>query len=196
MPSYDTVLIQNGTNDSNEYGIIHGNNKIVLIKAGANGSYRGYNDRYLLMADWLHKNYGCTVICASNPDKNSFAAADRAVISRYIAEHHPEPCEYSYFGVSNGAYQGLVIATEYFQFKKMVMVNMPLFLNWHKIKNKLTEHAPLSITMVYGDRDPSFPYLPLLDRYRSETLDIRIIEGADHRFSERQEAFINLRELI
>ena len=61
------------------YGIIFGNEKIVFIKAGAGGDYRGYRDKYLKMAIRAHKRMGATVICASNPI-NSVSIDRRAIL--------------------------------------------------------------------------------------------------------------------
>ena len=38
-----------------EYGIIEGNNTIVFIKSGQNGSIYGYNNKYIKMAKRLNK---------------------------------------------------------------------------------------------------------------------------------------------
>ena len=49
------------------YHFVLGNEKIVFIKAGAGGSERGYEDKYIKMADRIHERSGATVITASNP---------------------------------------------------------------------------------------------------------------------------------
>ena len=49
------------------YHFVFGNEKIVFIKAGAGGSERGYEDKYIKMAERIHERTGATVICASNP---------------------------------------------------------------------------------------------------------------------------------
>ena len=49
------------------YGIVNGNNTIVFIKAGQDGSLYGYQDKYIKMAKRLNQKYGCSVICSSNP---------------------------------------------------------------------------------------------------------------------------------
>ena len=54
-----------------EYGIVEGNNTIVFIKAGQNGSLYGYQNKYIRMAKNVNKKYGCSVICSSNPLKRA-----------------------------------------------------------------------------------------------------------------------------
>ena len=50
-----------------DYGIVEGNNIIVFIKAGQNGSLSGYQNKYIKMARRINEKYGCSVICSSNP---------------------------------------------------------------------------------------------------------------------------------
>jgi aspartyl aminopeptidase len=63
---FDIVI----TKEEIEYGIIRGNETIVFIKAGAGGSYRGYDDKYLKMAIELHKKDGSTVVLNIGEDIN------------------------------------------------------------------------------------------------------------------------------
>ena len=62
------------------YGLIHGNDRIVIIKAGAGGSYTGFEEKYLRIARRLHDAYGCTVLSLSNYASDSFERGDVAVI--------------------------------------------------------------------------------------------------------------------
>ena len=41
-----------------DYGIVEGNDTIVFIKAGQNGSLYGYQNKYIKMAKRLNKKYG------------------------------------------------------------------------------------------------------------------------------------------
>ena len=70
-----------------EYGIIEGNNTIVFIKSGQNGSIYGYNNKYIKMAKRLNKKYKCTVICSSNPfDGNNPLDNAFTVIEKYTSK--------------------------------------------------------------------------------------------------------------
>ena len=46
---------------------IKGNEIIVLIKSGQNGSMYGYQNKYLNIAKTSNEKYNYTVICSSNP---------------------------------------------------------------------------------------------------------------------------------
>ena len=37
--------------------------------------------------------------------------------------------------------------------------------------------------MIYGSRDPSFPYVGMLDRVDSEVCSYRVMESVDHCFT-------------
>lgn len=176
-----------------EYGLIHGNDRIVIIKAGAGGSYIGYEEKYLRIAHRLREAHGCTVLCLSNYAGDSFARGDVAVIRELIAEMGGE-VELYYIGNSNGSTQGLLTATKYFDLRRMVLVNMPLMLNFHRIKEALTR-ADTEIRFVYGERDPSISYVPFLRNASAKEgslarTEIVTVDGADHNFAGMTDVFI------
>lgn len=178
-----------------ECGLIHGNNRIVIIKAGAGGNHIGHDEKYLKAARLLHDAYGCTVLCLSNYANDSFERGDVAVIRELIAEMGGE-VELYYVGNSNGSTQGLLTATKYFAFQRMVLVNMPLMLNFHRIKEALTR-ADTEIRFVYGEGDPSISYVPFLRNASAKEgslarAEIVTVDGADHNFAGMTDRFIEL----
>ena len=177
------------------YGLIHGNDRIVIIKAGAGGNCIGAEEKYLKMARLLHDTYGCTVLSLSNYANDSFERGDVAVIRELIAEMDGE-VELYYIGNSNGSTQGLLTATKYFAFRRMVLVNMPLMLNFHRIKEALTR-ADTEIRFVYGEKDPSISYVPFLRNASAKEgslarTEIVTVDGADHNFAGMTDVFIEL----
>ena len=186
-----TVVIEDGLQIG--YGLIHGNDRVVIVKAGAGGNCIGAEEKYLKMARLLHDTYGCTVLCLSNHANDSFERGDVAVIRELIVEMGGE-VELYYIGNSNGSTQGLLTATKYFAFRRMVLVNMPLMLNFHKIKAALTR-ADTEIRFVYGEGDPSISYVPFLRNASSKEgnlarAEIVTVGGADHNFAGMTDAFI------
>ena len=182
-----------------EYGLIHGNNRgchrVVIIKAGAGGSYIGYEEKYLKIARWLYETHGCTVLCLSNYASDSFERGDVTVIRELLAGMGGEIQLY-YVGNSNGSTQGLLDATQYFDFRRMVLVNMPLMMNFHKIKEALTR-ADTEIRFVYGEKDPSISYVPFLRNAGQKEgnlarVEIVTVKGADHNFAGMTDAFMEL----
>ncbi|MBE6845847.1 MAG: hypothetical protein E7508_09125 [Ruminococcus sp.] len=190
MMDFDKIIKQEFTDNIElEYGIIHGNENIVFIKAGAGGSFYGYEDKYLKMARLLNSINGCTVVCASNNDKTSFERYDVKIIQDFIAET-TAPKLY-YIGVSNGAVQGIMSAAEKYDFEHLLLINMPLMINYHKLMRKM-EQVGTRITFVYGEKDPSAFYVPMLQNRIKENVNIEIVPGADHQFKGMLDEFVNL----
>jgi pimeloyl-ACP methyl ester carboxylesterase len=178
-----------------EYGLIYGNNRVIIIKAGAGGSHIGYEEKYLKIARRLYETHGCTVLCLSNYASDSFERGDVAVIRELLAGMGGEIQLY-YVGNSNGSTQGLLNATQYFDFRRMVLVNMPLMMNFHKIKEALTV-ADTEIRFVYGEKDPSISYVPFLRNAGQKEgnlaqVEIVTVKGADHNFAGMTDAFMEL----
>ena len=179
-----------------EYGIIEGNSHVVFIKSGAGGNYLGSQEKYLKMARLLNEKYGCTVICASNPDRDSFTKCDLRLLSEYIETNIMDEPSLYFIGASNGAYQGLVTASKHFRFIKMILINMPLMINYHKSKAALDSLTDTEVLFVYGDLDPSFKYVPFLQTRYRDRFKIRIREGADHNFRGMIDEYIALADLL
>ena len=179
-----------------EYGIIEGNSQIVFIKVGAGSNYLGTEEKHLKMARLLNEKLGCTVICASNPDSDSFRKCDFRLLSEYIENCITDEPELYFIGSSNGAYQGLVFATRAFHFKKILLINMPLMLNYHKIKAALDVLSDTKVTFVYGEYDPSYNYLPFLQNRYESKFKILISNRADHTFSNMTDEYAALGNLI
>lgn len=52
-----------------------------------------------------------------------------------------------YIGVSNGAVQGIMSAAEKYDFEHLLLINMPLMINYHKLVRKM-EQAVMRITFT------------------------------------------------
>lgn len=64
---FDRTIIETQKNKEIEYGIIVGNNTIVFIKTGMEGSCYGYENKYVRIGRLLNKKHGCSIISSSNP---------------------------------------------------------------------------------------------------------------------------------
>lgn len=176
-----------------EYGIIEGNNTIVFIKSGQNGSIYGYNNKYIKMAKRLNKKYKCTVICSSNPfDGNNPLDNAFTVIEKYTSKF--EDYKVYYLGFSNGALIGAYFGINYPKIKRMLLVNMPLIYNINLIKNNLNNFNNEKVTIVYGSLDYSINLLENIKNIKSNRLDIKVILNEDHYFSKVEEDFYSLPE--
>ena len=184
-------------NDCNiENGCIVGNSKIVFIKAGLGGNFLGYENKYLQIANNLHKKFGCSVISVSNPIENKTVLnVDKQIIINFISDNKIENPEFYFFGHSNGCVKGLELASSYVHFKRMVLINMPLMINFHKSRAYIASIPNTEILMVYGDKDPSFSYTPFLkDKYAN--VKLISVSSADHHFKGMLQEFISFSELL
>ena len=176
-----------------EYGIIEGNNTIVFIKSGQNGSIYGYNNKYIKMAKRLNKKYKCTVICSSNPfDGNNPLDNAFTVIEKYTSKF--EDYKVYYLGFSNGALIGAYFGINYPKIKRMLLVNMRLIYDINLIKNNLNNFNNEKVTIVYGSLDYSINLLENINDIKSNRLDIKVILNEDHYFSKDEEDFYSLPE--
>ena len=129
--NYDIILQNNNV----YYGVINGNDKIVFIKSGLGGNHFGYENKYLKIAIRLKDQCGCSVIVASNPnDSIKHIDTDKQIIEHYILKNNICSPDLFFFGHSNGGIKGLELANEGIEFKRMILVNMPLMINFHKAK--------------------------------------------------------------
>lgn len=176
-----------------EYGIIEGNNTIVFIKSGQNGSIYGYNNKYIKMAKRLNKKYKCTVICSSNPfDGNNPLDNAFTVIEKYTSKF--EDYKVYYLGFSNGALIGAYFGINYPKIKRMLLVNMPLIYDINLIKNNFNNFNNEKVTILYGSLDYSINLLENIKNIKSNRLDIKVILNEDHYFSKDEEDFYSLPE--
>ena len=176
-----------------EYGIVNGNNTIVFIKAGQNGSLYGYNNKYIKMARRLNEKYGCSVICSSNPfDGNNPLDNAFEVIDDYASKFNDY--KVYYLGFSNGALIGVLFGVNYPKIKRMALVNGPLMFNYNKIKEGALSFKEENITFIYGSNDPSYGYIDLLKNIDNDKIKVDVVEGEDHYFSVSEDDFYMLPE--
>ena len=87
-----------------EYGIIDGNNTIVFIKAGMEGSCYGYENKYIKIGRSLNVKHGCSIISSSNPlGYQTDFAAEMTFVRDYAKGHNFEEYQVYFLGHSNGA---------------------------------------------------------------------------------------------
>lgn len=178
-----------------DYGIIKGNNKIVFIKAGQNGSMYGYENKYLKIANSINNKYGYTIICSSNPfDGNNPIDNAMEVINKYCTDNNYEDYEIYYIGHSNGGIIGAQFGFNYSKIKRMLLINVPLMINFHKTKNGIQSFKGDKMVLIYGSLDPSYKYVELLKPLLNDKVNLQIIDGQDHHFSKNTYDFKNLPE--
>lgn len=182
--------------DGGAYGILQGDDTVVFVKKGLGGGLTESDDKYLHLSCRMHQTYGCSVIVASNPDDGKdHGARDKQAIEQYLQMRGISTPRLLLFGNSNGCIKGLALAQAGVLFERMVLVNMPLMINFHKTKQHLATLTQTEIVAVYGQRDPSFSYIPFLEG-KAPHLRVLQISDADHNFSGMTQAFLELGDLL
>lgn len=176
------------------YGIIKGNNKILFIKAGQDGSMYGYENKYLRMSKRINEKYGYTVIASSNPfDGRNPLDNAMEVIEEYCKDKFDDYDIY-YMGHSNGGLIGAWFGNNYEKIRKMLLINAPLMYNWHKTKDGIKKFNGELVSLIYGEFDQSIKYTELLLPLTNEKIKLNIIKNEDHHFKNDMEDFLSLPE--
>ena len=178
------------------YGILEGKDTLVFIKSGRGSDHRGYEDKYVRMAYRIHEATGCTVICSPNPMDTESHGEDEAVIRDYARGAGWDSFDLRLFGGSNGAYQNLLLGARMPETTRVLCVNMPLMINYHRVTGALEALSHAAKIFVYGTRDPSLSYLPFLESKRLPHSRFLRIEGADHRFEGMLDDYVALVDLL
>ena len=190
---FDKEIHSNFNDEIIDYGIVEGNNIIVFIKAGQDGSLYGYQNKYIKMARRLNKKYGCSVICSSNPfDGNNPLDNAMEIIEDYakIFDNY----KIYYLGYSNGALIGAWFGVKYPKIKRMALVNGPLMYNFHKTKEGALSFNGDMISFIYGEYDQSIGYIDLLKNMETDKIKVFVEKGQDHHFSKSEESFQEIPE--
>ena len=190
---FDKEIHSNFNDEIIDYGIVEGNNIIVFIKAGQDGSLYGYQNKYIKMARRLNKKYGCSVICSSNPfDGNNPLDNALEIIEDYakIFDNY----KIYYLGYSNGALIGAWFGVKYPKIKRMALVNGPLMYNFHKTKEGALSFNGDMISFIYGEYDQSIGYIDLLKNMENDKIKVFVEKGQDHHFSKSEESFQEIPE--
>lgn len=194
--SYEKTIRKTISGEEIEYGIIYGNEKIVFIKVGADGSIRGYQDKYLKMAYRVHDRLGAMVICASNPYiERGHIEADQEMISEVATDCGFSDYEVYFVGTSDGGYHNLLLAQQVPQSVKLLGINASL-VDEDGFVEKLEKIPNVKKLLVYGTEDDDYDFVPELQALECKNLEIITVEGADHEFTDMVNEFIALIALI
>ena len=67
--------------------------------------------------------------------------------------------------------------------KNAVLINAPLMINFHKIKEGVEKFRGDNMYFLYGEKDPSFRYIEILNVIKNTACKYKIIKGEGHDFS-------------
>ena len=173
MKQYDKVI-------EKQFGIIKGEKYLVFIKTGRGGSIEGFENKYLSICSFLFEKYGYTFVVSANP-KDSACDLEEEIkcISKYIGDYK----EIFFVGISNGASIGAAQCRKIEKIKNAILINAPLMINFHKIKEGAKKFRGNNMYFLYGEDDPSFRYIEILKSIKNTACKYKIIKGEGHDFS-------------
>lgn len=171
VSDFDRVL----TDRASHIGYMQGSEKVLFIKGGQGGSIYGYRNRYLDLAARVRRKYGCSVFVAATSEDDK-ASHDGEM--RTVRELVNDPAYRIYYlGISKGGLIGCWYGADEPRIRRIVTVNAPLMINFHnRTRPALKKLTGDRLTMVYGSRDPSYPYIPFVRNCAA----VRILDGAGH----------------
>lgn len=184
---FDFILERKAASAKIEYGVLRGGGDTVFVKAGRGGTYRGEGEKYLRFAAFLREKYGVSVVCADNPEacRSSYDADISALCEVARGEIY-------LWGTSDGAFKCIDIS-ERVDFRKSVLVNMPLMINFYKNKERLKKLPARRVAFAYGEQDASMKYTPFLESLGCELVTLA---GAEHCLAMTSEECVAFGELL
>ena len=182
----------NRTAFDSKYGIVFCANVLVYIKTGNGGNIFGYENKYLKIANRINDELGYAVLVAANPveEQCNLQREMKKVFDAFGVYNTFDDIIYIGFsdGANIGAQQGYLIP----EIKRMLLINGPLMINFHKTKRGIVAYENEKIEMVYGTQDPSYKYVELLDSIDSKVLLVNTLENIDHVFTNALSEFEQL----
>ena len=174
MKKYDKVI-------GKRFGIIKGEKNIVFIKTGRGGTIEGFENKYLNTCSLLFEKYGYTFVVSANP-KDSVCDFEEEIksVDKYVGDYK----EIYFVGISNGASIGAAQCSKIERIRNAVLINAPLMINFHKIKEGAQNFRGERMYFLYGENDPSFRYIEILNSIKNTACKYKIIKGEGHDFSE------------
>ena len=146
------------------------------------------------MAHRYQQEYGVTAIVVTNPyNGNNHLEETMRIIHTLKKENY---VVYG-MGISNGGRLLAQYSYLYPEIRKLLLVNSPLMINWHKTKAGLGKFQGEYIEFVYGTKDQSYQYAEIVHKIEtSANLKLTSIQDADHQFRGKEEEFEELAQSL
>lgn len=170
------------------------NNNVVLIITGIGGSTKGYENKYLNMAQNIVENYKYSVFVATTPTGSwKHPKENIEYITNYI--HNKISKKNSHYNInvisnSAGATFMLWHAHEFKKIKKIVAINPVLNVNFHLVEKGMQQFKGDFCKVIIGEKDYSFKFTPLLNKINN--IQIVTLPNIDHNFTNNLNTFIEI----
>ena len=190
--TYDETKTVVQDNAAVDYGIIHGNNLIILVKVGMHGSIYGYQNKYLDMAELLNKRYGCTVITVSTPKFIYSLESEMKFVKDYAEKSNFNEYEVFYMGHSFGGTLGLLYGYKFPEIKRILAVNSPFSDDTDEMIKGIKSFNGLSLDLVYGLEDDFIDTGKKYSYLKNKIVHFSFLEDVDHYFTDKINQFLLL----
>lgn len=181
IKNYDVIINKN-------IGILKGKDKLIFIKVGLSGSINGFNDKYKKIANLLLEKFGYNVVISSNKINNEFNFSNELELaSKYLSNYD----EIFFIGISDGARKGIKEIAKNKLVNKALLINMPIMINWLKIKEAIIHFQGDKLKFVYSQFDPSIKYINLIKNIDNNKINLNIINNEVHNLT-----FDSLRDIL
>ncbi len=175
---------------NNQIAIVKGSTTLLFIKGGSGSTYYGYNNKYLDIARTINEKYGLTVAVSSNM---LFSLIDLKAEFQSVFTAMNTHYQVLFAGVSSGAVAAIEQSPDIYDLQKLLLINPPFTISLPKVKKSLEAKKDATFNFVFGANDPTYRFLPLLDNVKSQsTINLKIVEGADHNFKGMESEFKEL----
>ena len=171
-----------------QFGIFYGTKTLVFIKTGRGGSIYGYRNKYVRLADRIFRETGYSVAVSANPEDSACTLSEEL---ESVREMIPAYDSVMFIGVSNGALIGAQQGYICPEISDMMLINGPLQINWPKTRRGLDSFSGNRARLLYGEKDPSYRFVGLLDCIKSENVIYTVMPGADHFFRGMEDVMEN-----
>ena len=180
-----------------DFGFVFGGDrqKILLIKAGQDGSIYGYRNKYLKLACEMRDLYGFSVVCASTPSSDMTQMAQFAEVVKTEFKISGQT-QINFMGMSMGASIGCIGRALFPEINRFLLVNPPLMINTTRICRSAKAFDGDMMTFVFGSLDPSAHLAGLLKLHEHENMRVIIVPGQDHHFSRNEFRLLELMKLL
>lgn len=194
---FDLIKSINNGEYQVDYGFVFGGDrqKILLIKAGQDGSIYGYRNKYLKLACEMRDLYGFSAICASTPSSDIIQMIQFAEVVKSEFEIN-EQIQIFFMGISIGASIGCLGQPLFPEISRFLLVNPPLMINTPLICRSAKAFDGDMMTFVFGSLDPSAHLAGLLKLHERENMRVVIVPGQDHYFSKKKFRLLDLIKLL
>jgi len=174
-------------------------NNIILIVSGIDGSVDGYKNKYIKLANYLTKNKIGAVVRMSNPYTFGFGwDSNLRRVLTYILKNTNDICGNNkpniyIMGISAGAGAAAMIAWEYPEIKKLLLMEPAWKIGPEMIKQNLPKFkGELYVVVGSGDEALGEEMGKKFIKYapKAKHKELHIIPNCDHYFSGSQNSKI------